>query len=238
MKAKRAAFLAAYRETGNVRVACEAAQISRSSIYRWLAQDPDYAEEFEQAKADAVDVLEAEARRRAVDGVEELVGWYKGQAGGTVRRYSDTLLIFLLKGLKPEVYRERLEVRGSIAKLDFSRLTDEQLSRIAGGEHPYAVHLREISSVVQPAVTTRSCGCRWGWTSVRRTSAASRLHGDHQLLDDKDTQGASTPGGYPLSTGHSYEVQHSREGPNPNRDLKIFSEIFSALLGPTLGYIG
>ena len=75
IKAKRAAFLAAYRENGNIRLACEAAQIGRSSHYRWMERDPDYVQEFERAKADAVDVLEAEARRRAVDGWEEKVGW-------------------------------------------------------------------------------------------------------------------------------------------------------------------
>jgi hypothetical protein len=136
--AKRAAFLAAYRETGNIRLACDASQISRSTHYRWV-DDPDYAEEFEQAKADAVDVLEAEARRRAVTGILEPVGWYKGEAGGTVRRYSDTLLIFLLKGAAPEKYRERVEVRGGLAKLNFDAMTDEQLSRISRGEHPFAV---------------------------------------------------------------------------------------------------
>lgn len=136
---KKKAFLAAFREFGNVRLACEAAAVGRSSHYRWLDQDPDYAEEFEQAKADAVDVLEAEARRRAVDGVEELVGWYKGQAGGKIRRYSDTLLIFLLKGLRPEVYRERMEVRGFLGKIDFNTLSNEVIERIANGENMMAV---------------------------------------------------------------------------------------------------
>ena len=32
-----------------------------------------------------------------------------------VRKYSDVLLIFLLKGLRPERYRERVEVKGSLA---------------------------------------------------------------------------------------------------------------------------
>ena len=136
---KKGAFLAAYRETGNIKLACIAAQISRSSHYRWLEQSLDYAEDFEQAKKDAVDVLEAEARRRAVEGWEEPVGWYKGQAGGTVRRYSDTLLIFLLKGAAPQKYRERMEVSGALKGLDFSVMTDEQLSRIKAGEHPYVV---------------------------------------------------------------------------------------------------
>ncbi len=143
---KKRAFLAAYRETGNVRLACEAAQIGRSSHYRWL-DDPDYAEEFERAKKDAVDVLEAEARRRAVEGWEEPVGWYKGEAGGTVRRYSDTLLIFLLKGAAPEKYRERMEVSGALKGLDFSVMTDAQLARIERGEHPYVV-LAETRALV------------------------------------------------------------------------------------------
>lgn len=136
---RKGAFLAAFRETGNVRLACEAAEVGRSSHYRWLDEDPEYREGFGLAKEDAADILEAEAKRRAVEGVEEPTGWYKGEPGGYIRRYSDTLLIFLLKGLKPEVYRERLEVRGAIGKIDFNRLTDSQLSRIAGGEHPYAV---------------------------------------------------------------------------------------------------
>jgi hypothetical protein len=136
---KKRGFLAAYAQTGNVKLACEAARVGRSSHYRWLEHDPDYVEEFEQAKKDAVDVLEAEARRRAVEGWEEPVGWYKGEAGGKVRRYSDTLLIFLLKGAAPHKYRERMEVSGALAKLDFSVMTDSQLTRIAAGEPPYMV---------------------------------------------------------------------------------------------------
>jgi hypothetical protein len=147
---KKRAFLAAYRETGNVRLACTAAQIGRSSHYRWHAEDHDYEVAFEQAKKDAVDVLEAEARRRAVEGWEEPVGWYKGQPGGTVRRYSDTLLIFLLKGAAPQKYRERMEVSGALKGLDFSVMTDEQLSRIKAGEHPYVVLAQTRAGLKDP----------------------------------------------------------------------------------------
>ncbi len=74
-----------------------------------------------------------------LEGVEEPVGWYKGVPGGTVRRYSDVLLMFLLKALRPEKYRERVEVRGSLASIDLNRLTDEQLRRISAGEQPWSV---------------------------------------------------------------------------------------------------
>ncbi len=53
------------------------------------------------AKEEVADLLEAEAWRRAVEGVEKPVGWYKGKPGGYVREYSDTLLIFPLRGLRP-----------------------------------------------------------------------------------------------------------------------------------------
>lgn len=108
----QAVFLAAYRESGNIRLACEVAGLTRTTHYAWLKEDPDYAERFKYAQMEAAELLEEEARRRAVEGVDEPVGWYQGSPGGTVRRYSDTLLIFLLKGAKPEKYRERYEHSG------------------------------------------------------------------------------------------------------------------------------
>jgi hypothetical protein len=64
------------------------------------------------AKEMAADRLEEEAWRRAVDGVDEPVGFYRGKPSAWVKRYSDTLLIFLLKALRPEKYRERYEHSG------------------------------------------------------------------------------------------------------------------------------
>ena len=136
---RQKAFLAAFRETGNVRLACEVAGVGRTSHYRWRDEDPAYREAFDVAKEDATDVLEAEAHRRAVEGIEEPVGWYKGEAGGTVRRYSDNLLMFLLKGARPERYRERYDVRGTLAHLDLRRLPDDLIERLAKGESPLTV---------------------------------------------------------------------------------------------------
>lgn len=66
--------------------------------------------------------LEDEAVRRAYVGVEEPL-FYQGKQCGTVRKYSDTLLIFLLKGAKPAKYRERVHT-GNLCTL-----TDEHLNR-------------------------------------------------------------------------------------------------------------
>ncbi|MGC1273927.1 MAG: hypothetical protein WBC44_09485 [Planctomycetaceae bacterium] len=106
---KQAAFLAAYAETGNISTAAKASKIERKTHWDWMHGDATYPERFEAAKEQAIETLEAEARRRAVEGVEEPAGWYKGKSCGTVRKYSNTLLIFLLKGAAPEKYRERVD---------------------------------------------------------------------------------------------------------------------------------
>ncbi len=54
-------------------------------------------------------MLEAEARRRAVEGVRKPV-YCRGEIVGTVKEYSDTLLIFLMKGARPEKYRDNVRV--------------------------------------------------------------------------------------------------------------------------------
>jgi hypothetical protein len=105
-------FLAALRDCGNVRAATQAAQVDRSTPYKLRGTDPAFAKAWEDAMDDAADVLEAEARRRATLGVDEPV-FYQGVPVGSVKRYSDTLLMFLLKGARPHTYRERTSVEHS-----------------------------------------------------------------------------------------------------------------------------
>ena len=109
---KQTAFLAAFAQLASVTHAAEAAQINRREHYRWLP-DPAYAEAFAEAQQIAIESLEREARRRAVEGVEEPV-FHNGRVCGTIRRYSDTLLIFLLKAAYPEKYRERVDVNAQV----------------------------------------------------------------------------------------------------------------------------
>ena len=92
--------------------AAEAAKITRRTHYKWLEKDSGYATAFGQAKEEASDHLESEARRRAVDGVEEKI-YHKGEVVGTKLNYSDTLLIFLLKGALPHKYRDRVDMAHS-----------------------------------------------------------------------------------------------------------------------------
>lgn len=104
---KAAAFALVLAETGQVKKAAEAIGMSRFTVYKWRKQFPDFAEAWDDAAKASVYTLEDEATRRAVEGVAEPI-YYKGMRVDTIARYSDTLLIFLLKGLAPEKYRDNL----------------------------------------------------------------------------------------------------------------------------------
>lgn len=150
----RVVFLMTLAEAGLVGEAAQSAGINRSTAYRWYSSDVEFAQAWDAAIEASADLLEREARRRAIDGVEEPVIYqgqmtpvYEYEADGrmrmaelvekgadgievrtrtpvqarnpdgtlkwlTVRRPSDSLLQFLLKGRRPDVYRERFEHSG------------------------------------------------------------------------------------------------------------------------------
>ena len=108
---KRAnAFLTAYAELGDLAKAVRASGVPRQNHYHWLRWLDGYKDAFTQAEVIAADVMESEAFRRAVDGVEKPVH-YKGERVDTVTEYSDTLLIFKLKGARPEKYKDNAAVQ-------------------------------------------------------------------------------------------------------------------------------
>jgi hypothetical protein len=95
------AFLSVLRDTCNVRASCQAAGISRQAAYDYRDKDKAFRKQWADAIEDGIEVLEAAARQRAMS-------------------ISDTLLIFLLKAHRPEVYRDRYEV-----KINYSALRSE-----------------------------------------------------------------------------------------------------------------
>jgi hypothetical protein len=117
---KKAAFLAAYAQCGNVSQSADAADIDRHTHYEWLASDAGYATAFAQAQERATEALERVARERATIGTVRKKFTQRGEPildPETGKQYvehevSDTLLIFLLKGLRPDKYRENLHHTG------------------------------------------------------------------------------------------------------------------------------
>ena len=87
-------FLDKLRNSGNVRLACQAAGVSRRTIYNWRNKWITFAEDWDEAIEEACDVLEGHAWKRAT----------KGQ--------SDRLLMFLLKAYRKEKFSDRREITG------------------------------------------------------------------------------------------------------------------------------
>jgi hypothetical protein len=112
---KKDMFLAQLRLSGHVTNSAQAVGYADATYLRKLrAKDADFAQEWEEAMVAAVeDILEPEAMRRAVNGVQEPV-FHKGDVVGYKTRYSDQLMMFLLKGGKPDKYGNNVKVDGEI----------------------------------------------------------------------------------------------------------------------------
>lgn len=126
----RRPFLAALSAMGCVTYAARAAKVDKRRVYKLRESDSGFAAQWDAALEEATELLEAEAMRRARYGWKEPV-FYLGKPVGSVQRYSDTLLIFLLKGAKPEKYRERFDVKGG-ALPDASTAIAAALDQVRG----------------------------------------------------------------------------------------------------------
>lgn len=100
-------FLNLYVLFGSISKAAEKADIARQTHYDWLRDDAEYQVAFNRAQDMVGDMLEDEAKRRAI-GYEEDV-FFQGKKVGTRKVYSDRLLEFLLKGAKPDKYKDRVQ---------------------------------------------------------------------------------------------------------------------------------
>ena len=93
--------------------------MTRREINLLREADAEFALAFQDAMDEAADMLEAEAWRRALEGVAEPVvkagkpvfDPHTGEAI-TVRRYSDALLMLLLRGSKPGKFMSRPAASG------------------------------------------------------------------------------------------------------------------------------
>ena len=94
---KKEAYLDGLRKYPVIRYACEVARVSRQTILNHRKSDPEFAAAEELARLDGIERLERDVMRRA--------------CGEDVERPSDLLSIFVLKALKPEVYRDQVDHR-------------------------------------------------------------------------------------------------------------------------------
>ncbi len=129
---RKLAFLTYFEEHGVRKTAAEATGVSYCQVGRWKDRDEEFRQAYHEVEDKIADRLEKEAIRRAVEGVEEPV-YYQGEVVGSITRYSDKLLTFLLKGNRPEKYMDKVQHSGGVdqninVKADLSKLSDGELA--------------------------------------------------------------------------------------------------------------
>ena len=105
-------FLCYLAILGNRSRAAQAVPISTAMTWFWRRDDDIFRARYEEAMKIASELHENEMFRRSSEGVLEPV-FQGGRLVGSQRRYSDTLLIFALKGAMPEKYADRQKVEHS-----------------------------------------------------------------------------------------------------------------------------
>ncbi len=90
-------FLKLLAENGNVSMSAKMVGMNRRSIYKFAERCSEFRGAMREAQAEAKELLIGEARRRAVQGVQEDI-YYQGQPCGQVTKYSDALLALLIRG--------------------------------------------------------------------------------------------------------------------------------------------
>lgn len=130
-KKQQADFLLKFGECASVSKAAKQAKVPRSTVYDWLKKDADFKTAFDEACEAAIGALEDEAVRRAHEGTVKPV-FQGGKKVGSVREYSDTLLIVLLKARSPEKYKERqfVEAKNTNVNYNSAELKADEIKQI------------------------------------------------------------------------------------------------------------
>lgn len=136
---------------GNVTRACEITKVTRMAVWQRENCDPEFKKRLDAAKQVGADFLEEEAVRRAFEGVDEPVGFYMGVSNAVKTNYSDALIQFLLKGLKPEKYKERVQTDGTQSRFDFASKTHD-LSALGADE------LRQLGALLSKVKAKKDGG--------------------------------------------------------------------------------
>src|SRR5580765_1760406 len=107
------AFLTSYAANGDVQKALKAGGITRVQLRKWQEVDEAFSLRFHNAETEAIELLEAEARTRAVAGSQLVRRVYRhGMLYEEIHEWrpSDAMLTKLLQAHKPEKYGDKLTV--------------------------------------------------------------------------------------------------------------------------------
>ena len=112
-------WLKAYAETGNVGRACSYVKVNRDTAYNHRKLFPEFARQWDELRELHTDEIEQVAVERALSSK------------------SDTMLIFLLKSRRPEIYRETVNQNirfGNMTDVELTKFIQSRTRGISGGD--------------------------------------------------------------------------------------------------------
>lgn len=95
---------------------CLSARIDFNTVYKWREQDDTFVLRENQLRSELADRLEKESLRRALIGWDRPI-YQKGVLCGYERVYSDTLMKMWLAAIRPEKFRENINVSGQVEQI-------------------------------------------------------------------------------------------------------------------------
>ena len=123
-------FLAELCRHGLIHTAARAVGTTPRQVSKYREGNETFEEYVQQALEESNDILELEARRRAVDGIEKGV-YYRGERVDTEIVYSDSLLVKLLEAKRKQEFSSRIQVEAytppTILIRDFTLTEDNEV---------------------------------------------------------------------------------------------------------------
>lgn len=104
-------FLTELAAHGMEHTAAAAAKTTVRAVRALAERDAEFAHAVEDALERSADVVEAEVRRRAIDGIDKGI-YFQGELCATEKQYSDSLLQTLIKAKRRREFGDKTEVTG------------------------------------------------------------------------------------------------------------------------------
>lgn len=109
----KSVYLQTMAHSANVSISAKVAGVTRQAAQAARTTDPEFAAAEQEALQAGIDLVEASAFKSAVYGDLKPV-YHQGILCGEVLEYSDAMRALLLKGRRPEVYKDRQENSGTV----------------------------------------------------------------------------------------------------------------------------
>ena len=139
-------FQAIMDNFGKMHASCKAIGVPVCKMYHLFDKDPEFEKWFRTAQDRAIDLVEDELKRRAIDGYSKAI-WYRGRVVGKEKVYSDQCLIKLMSAYRKRYVTSSFELSGkedSHIKIDhgiFDKiLVDERVNSLI---HELLTHFKQ-----------------------------------------------------------------------------------------------